>query len=159
VVVNFRPSPRPTLGVEWELGLVDTGTGDLVSAAAEVVAEARGRTSESEARVHRELLRNTVELVTGVCDSVPQAVEHLRASRDVISAIARQRGLEVFSAGSHPFARWEKQEVSEGERYATLIDRTQWWGPVSARAGEDLRAVVDSLVQEMSYGLRGAPAR
>lgn len=128
MAVNFRPSPRPTLGVEWELGLVDAHTGNLVSAAAEVVAEARGRTSEAESRVHRELLRNTVELVTGICDSVPEAVADLRGSRDVISGIARRRGLEIFSAGSHPFARWDEQEVSEGERYATLIDRTQWWG-------------------------------
>ena len=41
MVVDFRPSRRPTLGVEWELGLVDARTGDLVSAAAEVVEEAR----------------------------------------------------------------------------------------------------------------------
>lgn len=48
MVVDFRPSPRPTLGVEWELGLVDARTGDLVSAAAEVVQEARDRMPQGE---------------------------------------------------------------------------------------------------------------
>ena len=128
MVVDFRPSRRPTLGVEWELGLVDARTGDLVSAATEVVEAARGGISEGESRVHQELLRNTVELVTGICESVPQAVDDLRESRDAVRRAARQRGLEIFSAGTHPFARWYDQEVSEGERYATLIDRTQWWG-------------------------------
>jgi len=145
MVVDFRPSRRPTLGVEWELGLVDARTGDLVSAAAEVVEEARGGISEGESRVHRELLRNTVELVTGICESVPQAVDDLRESRDAVRRAARQRGLEIFSAGTHPFARWYDQEVSEGERYATLIDRTQWWGRHMLLFGVHVHVGVDSI--------------
>ncbi|MFI5427787.1 YbdK family carboxylate-amine ligase [Aeromicrobium sp. UC242_57] len=31
-------------------------------------------------------------------------------------------------AGTHPFAAWNHQKVTDKERYATLIDRTQWWG-------------------------------
>ena len=116
MVLQFRPSPRPTLGVEWELGLVDLRTGDLVSAAAEVVEEARAGVPASESRVHQELLTNTVELVTGICETVPQAVADLRGSREVVRRVARQHGLEIFSAGTHPFARWYDQEVSEGER-------------------------------------------
>ncbi len=145
MVVDFRPSRRPTLGVEWELGLVDARTGDLVSAAAEVVEEARGRVSEGESRLHRELLRNTVELVTGICESVPQAVDDLRESRDVVRRVARHRGLEIFSAGTHPFARWYDQEVSEGDRYTTLIERTQWWGRHMLIFGVHVHVGVDSV--------------
>ncbi len=144
MVVDFRPSPRPTLGVEWELGLVDARTGDLVSSAAAVVEEARGAIPQGQSRVHRELLRNTVELVTGICESVPQAVGDLRESRDVVRRVARQRGLEIFSAGTHPFARWYDQEVSEGERYATLIERTQWWGRHMLIFGVHVHVGVDS---------------
>ena len=145
MVVDFRPSRRPTLGVEWELGLVDACTGDLVSAAAEVVEEARAGISAGESRVHRELLRNTVELVTGICESVPEAAADLRESRDVVRRVARQRGLEIFSAGTHPFARWYDQEVSEGERYAALIERTQWWGRHMLIFGVHVHVGVDSV--------------
>jgi carboxylate-amine ligase len=31
-------------------------------------------------------------------------------------------------AGTHPFAQWSQQRITNKERYATLIDRTQWWG-------------------------------
>jgi carboxylate-amine ligase len=32
-------------------------------------------------------------------------------------------------AGTHPFSPWHKQTITpDHERYATLIDRTQWWG-------------------------------
>ena len=145
MVVDFRPSRRPTLGVEWELGLVDARTGDLVSSAAAVVEEARGAIPQGESRVHRELLRNTVELVTGICESVPQAIGDLRESRDGVRRVARQRGLEIFSAGTHPFARWYDQEVSEGERYATLIERTQWWGRHMLIFGVHVHVGVDSV--------------
>ena len=143
--MDFRPSRRPTLGVEWELGLVDARTGDLVSSAAAVVEEARGAIPQGESRVHRELLRNTVELVTGICESVPQAIGDLRESRDGVQRVARQRGLEIFSAGTHPFARWYDQEVSEGERYATLIERTQWWGRHMLIFGVHVHVGVDSV--------------
>jgi len=36
--------------------------------------------------------------------------------------------VELMSAGTHPFARWAQQKVTDKQRYATLIDRTQWWG-------------------------------
>jgi carboxylate-amine ligase len=145
MALEFRPSPRPTLGVEWELGLVDVRTGDLVSAASEVVEEARAQIPAGESRVHQELLRNTVELVTGICESVPQAAADLAESRDVVRRVARQHGLEIFSAGTHPFARWYDQEVSEGERYAALIERTQWWGRHMLIFGVHVHVGVDSV--------------
>jgi len=58
---------------------------------------------------------------------------------------ARQRGLENFSAGTHPFARWYDQEISEGERYATLIERTQWWGRHMLLFGVHVHVGVDSV--------------
>ena len=98
-----------------------------------------------ESRVHREFLSNTVELVTGICESVPQAVEDLRETRDIVGGLAGQRGLEMFSAGTHPFARWYDQEVSEGERYATLVERTQWWGRHMLIFGVHVHVGVDSV--------------
>lgn len=37
-------------------------------------------------------------------------------------------GVEMFSAGTHPFSSWYQQKVTDKERYAELIERTQWWG-------------------------------
>ncbi len=127
MAIQFRASAGPTLGVEWELGLVDRRTGALVSAAGDVVEEARAA-PEFTGRVHDELLRNTVELVTGVCRSVPEAVEDLRATRDHVLDILGRHDLELFGAGMHPFARGADQTVTEGPRYAALMERTRWWG-------------------------------
>ena len=126
-MIEFTPSAGPTLGVEWEIALLDRETMDLVPLAESVVDPLAAEDGLSP-KVHRELLNNTVELVTGVCDTVPEVIEDLSSSMDRLRGITDGLGLELLSAGTHPFARWESQEVTEGERYATLIDRTRWWG-------------------------------
>src|ERR1700744_1542982 len=74
--IDFVGSPRPTLGVEWEFALVDAQPRDLSNEAAEVIVEL----GENNPHVHKELLRNTVEIVTGICDSVPEAMDDLRST-------------------------------------------------------------------------------
>ena len=100
--IDFAGSPRPTLGVEWEFALVDAETRDLSNEAAEVIEEL----GENNPHVHKELLRNTVEIVTGICDSVPEAMDDLRSTLATAREIVRDRGMELFCAGTHPFAKW-----------------------------------------------------
>jgi carboxylate-amine ligase len=121
--IGFAGSSRPTLGVEWEFALVDAQTRDLSNEAADVIAEL-GETRH----VHKELLRNTVEFVTGVCDTVPEAMDDLRTTLLTARKVVRSRGMELFCAGTHPFAKWSAQELTDAPRYAELIKRTQWWG-------------------------------
>ena len=121
--IAFNRSQRPTVGVEWEFALVDPETRDLANEAAGVIAEI-GETPH----VHKELLRNTVEVVTGICDNAGAAMEDLRGTLGIVRPIVRERGMELFCAGTHPFAEWEAAELTDGHRYAELIKRTQWWG-------------------------------
>jgi glutamate---cysteine ligase / carboxylate-amine ligase len=121
--IAFNRSQRPTVGVEWEFALVDPVTRDLSNEAGAVIAEI-GETPH----VHKELLRNTVEVVTGICDNAGAAMEDLRGTLGIVRAKVRERGMELFCAGTHPFAEWEAAELSDGARYAELIKRTQWWG-------------------------------
>ena len=133
--VTFTPSAGRTLGVEWELGLLDPLTLDLVSRADELLGLANAtdvashaRPTRSRSTVTQELLRNTVEIVTGVCANAEQAASDLADGLGRVQAAAAELDVLLYGGGSHPFARWEDQEVSDGHRYATLIDRTQWWG-------------------------------
>ncbi|MDA0252055.1 MAG: glutamate--cysteine ligase [Mycobacterium sp.] len=121
--LGFAGSPRPTLGVEWEFALVDPGSRDLSNEAAAVINDI-GETPH----VHKELLRNTIELVTGICDTVPEAMADLRSTLISTRGVVRERGMELFCAGTHPFAQWSAQKLTDAPRYAELIKRTQWWG-------------------------------
>ena len=125
--IDFHASPRPTLGVEWELALVDRTSRDLVSGASDLHELAGGRLAEPQ-RLHKELLRNTIEIVTGINATAAEAVDDLRETLGVVLPAAHELGVDLLGSGSHPFADWSHQQLTEGHRYAELINRTQWWG-------------------------------
>ena len=124
----FAPSGRSSVGIEWELQLVDADSGDLRQAAETVLAGVAGRDGRPHPHVHPELLVNTVEVVSGVCRTVGEAAADLERAIDDLRAVTDPLRIELASAGSHPFARPAYQRVTNRERYATLIDRTRWWG-------------------------------
>ncbi len=126
--IGFAGSPRPTIGVEWELALVDRRSRDLRNDAERLLGAVRREHPEHAARVHDELLRNTVEIVTGVCGDVGEAMGDLRQGLTAVQTECARVGIELLSAGTHPFARWDAQQLTGGERYRELIERTQWWG-------------------------------
>ena len=125
--IEFTDSPEPTLGVEWEFALVDKQSRDLVNAASELFDLVHGRHGP-QPRIHKELLRNTVELTTGICRTTGEAVDELSALIDLVRPLADELGVDLYSAGTHPFAEWSHQLLTPGHRYEELIARTQWWG-------------------------------
>jgi len=127
VQLDFRSSRRPTVGVEWEFALVDKQTRDLSNSSAALFAAAHDRLPDDR-KLHKELLRNTVEIVTGVCENVAEAVEDLTRSLTVVLPVADELGVDLFGGGGHPFAAWSAQQLTAGHRYEELINRTQWWG-------------------------------
>jgi carboxylate-amine ligase len=52
----------------------------------------------------------------------------LRRTLEVVVPAGDDLGLDLYGGGTHPFASWTGQQLSDGHRYAELINRTQWWG-------------------------------
>jgi carboxylate-amine ligase len=69
-----------------------------------------------------------VELVSGAHARVDEAVGDLSEMLRRVRIAADEVGARVLSAGSHPFSRWEDQQVTQKERYTSFIDRMRWWG-------------------------------
>ncbi|NLE80372.1 MAG: glutamate--cysteine ligase [Rhodococcus sp.] len=128
MVVHFPGSPRPTLGVEWEIALVDRDTRDLSNTAVEVFDAVAELAGDNTPRITKELLRNTVELVTGIHSTVGEAMGDLDESLGLLRRAANPLGVELICAGTHPFAQWNSQLVTRTPDYDELIERTQWWG-------------------------------
>lgn len=120
--ISFAPSAQSSVGVEWELALIDGTTAELVPQAPEVLA------GLDSPLVTGEFLTNTVELVTGVCRTVAEAERDLRRGLDLVRTRAARDGLDVFAGGTHPFSTWRSQAVSVGETYQKVLERTQHWG-------------------------------
>lgn len=126
--IEFDGSPTPTLGVEWEFALTDKVTGDLSNSAAALFAAVGEHHPDREGKIHKELLRNTVELVTGICRTTGEAIADLTDTLGVVRVLTEELGVDLYGAGTHPFAQYSTQLLTEGHRYAELIERTQWWG-------------------------------
>lgn len=126
--IPFATSERSSVGIEWELALVDTDSGDLRQVAEYVLDAVAPLDGSQHPHIRQELLLNTVEVVSGVARTVRGAGEDLQRNIDLIRTVTDRLRVELMCAGTHPFARWDNQRVTDKERYATLIDRTQWWG-------------------------------
>ena len=128
MTVPFATSPRSTVGIEWELMLADAETGDLSPRAPEILDALEESTALERFTVTGELLTNTVEITSGIGDTVAAAVDDVADAIAAVRAETEPRHLELLCAGSHPFAQWYDQQVTDKTRYESLIDRTQWWG-------------------------------
>lgn len=132
MTLPFADSAQSTLGIEWELALVDPLTGDLRSEAPGILEELRAEAGlahdDDHPHVTGELLQNTVELVTGVHSSVPEAVADLGGIAARVARAASDRGLALFCQGTHPFGEAMTQPITPKERYGRMVDLTQYWG-------------------------------
>jgi carboxylate-amine ligase len=126
VHIPFQPSERSSLGVEWELELVDLDTRELTSGATEILAEMAPTPGEEHPKAKHELLESTVEVITGVCSTVAEAREDLAATVKDVQVAAARRNLGVMCSGTHPFTDWTTQQISPNPRYEQLVEQMQW---------------------------------
>ncbi len=153
MTLDFARSEQSTLGIEWELALVDAATGDLRAEAPQVIeamAHAAGlEDAEDNPHVTAELLENTVELVTGVHRSVDSAVQELGGIAGDVLTAAEARGLHLYCQGSHPFAEPYMQKVTDKERYGRMVELTQYWGRQMLIFGVHVHVGLDDVTKAM----------
>jgi carboxylate-amine ligase len=127
VAISWNPSRGPTIGVEWELQLIDTSTRMLRQDASEVLAALPGLSEEGEhPKLRHELMQSTVEVVTGICSTVPEIREDLSATISQLERITGRRGTMLACAGTHPVSDWRDAKMAPIQRYAELVEQMQW---------------------------------
>jgi glutamate---cysteine ligase / carboxylate-amine ligase len=120
----FGASDPYTLGVEEEYMLLDGETFDLVQHIDTVLAAVTGH--ELEARINPELMQSVLEVATPVCHTPADVREQLLQLRGYVCEVARERGMRVGSAGTHPFSLFERQRITAKDRYRALVDQMQY---------------------------------
>jgi glutamate---cysteine ligase / carboxylate-amine ligase len=156
VAIEFNASRGATLGVEWELQLIDAGTKRLRQDAREVLA-ALPRLSEAEEnpKIRHELMESTVEIVTDVCHTVSEARADLAATIADLRSVVEPRGTALACTGTHPISDWRDAVMAPIQRYAELVEQMQWLARriqtfgvhvhVGVRAAEKAVPIVNAL--------------
>jgi glutamate---cysteine ligase / carboxylate-amine ligase len=121
---NFGKSAPFSLGVEEEFQILNRESYELVSRIDEILLAFEG--GEKEKRIKAELLQSVVEVATNVAATVSEAVEDLRDLRSHLRDVAAEADALIASAGTHPFSRYEYQEVTDRPRYLDLIESMRW---------------------------------
>ncbi len=114
--------PKFTLGIEEEFQIVDPETRELKSHISQMFEEGAEKLHE---QIHRELHQSVVEIGSKVCDNIQEARREVTSTRTIICKIARDHGLRMAAAGTHPFTHWSDVETSESERYSRILKDLQ----------------------------------
>ena len=113
-------TPSLTIGIEEEYQTIDPVTRDLRSHIdTEIIAKGKVRLKEA---VKAELHQSVVEVGTGICQNIKEAKVELMHLRQSIISLARENGLKVAAAGTHPFADWRNQEIYPDPRYDAIVE-------------------------------------
>ena len=121
---RFGSSDSYTLGVEEEYMLLDAETFELVQRADTILdADPDG---EFAARTSCELFQSEIEGQTPVCATIADAAEELRRLRAHLEGAVGEHGLVLASAGTHPFARYEDQLITDRPRYRGIVEQVQY---------------------------------
>ncbi len=120
--IPFRSSPRPTIGVELEVQILDPDTMNLTSGSLGILE----RVGTDHPKIKQELTQSTIEVITGICENVAEARADLGATLEEVYAAGDDLGLGFALAATHPFAQWRDQDIYPNDRYQMLVDKIQW---------------------------------
>ncbi|SKC88698.1 carboxylate-amine ligase [Ohtaekwangia koreensis] len=109
-----------SMGVELELQVLDQKNLLLTPRAAEIIESLGGDAFKQE------FFQSTIEIITGVCNTVQDVEKDLKRSILKAREASAPLGLTLASTGTHPLADYRDRLVTPSPRYHELIDRNQW---------------------------------
>ena len=111
--------PTYTIGIEEEYQTIDPVSRDLRSHIHAEMIE-KGKLILQE-RVKAEMHQSVVEVGTSVCSNIKDAKDEVKKLRRSMIKLARENGLGLASAATHPFTDWRTQEIYPDERYHQVV--------------------------------------
>lgn len=110
--------PSLTIGIEEEFQVVDPETRELRSHVSEIFHKGgEGVMSRMKPELHQPV----VEVGTTVCRDIRAAANEVYETRTSLAKMARQNGLRIAAAGTHPFTHWADVGLTYNPRYEKLV--------------------------------------
>ncbi|HEX6177327.1 MAG TPA: carboxylate-amine ligase [Thermoanaerobaculia bacterium] len=111
-------TPSFTLGIEEEFQVVDPQTRELKSHIQEMFAEGEKRLKDE---IKREMHDPVIEVGTPICRDVTHARREVTRLRGEICRLARESGLRIAAAGTHPISHWSNVPITAAARYDQIV--------------------------------------
>jgi carboxylate-amine ligase len=116
------PTPTFTLGIEEEFQVIDPATRELKSHIQEMFAEGEKRLKEE---IKREMHDAVIEVGTPICRDIQHARREITRLRKEIIGLARENGLSIAAAGTHPISHWSNVPITDADRYDRIVYELQ----------------------------------
>ena len=151
------PYERPTftLGIEEEYMVLDPETYNLRSHVnLELISKGRVLLHE---HIKPEMHGSMLEIGTGICKTTQEAKFEVTKIRSIVNHLAKQNGLLIGAASTHPFAHWEDQDIYPDDRYQIILQDMQLLARsllifgMHIHVGIENREVQIQLMNEMRY--------
>ena len=117
--VQFEQAEDFTIAVEEEFAILEPGTLEMTPGFERFDVAAREHPTLRE-MVAGELNRSEVEVRTGKCGSFAEAAAVMAQRRADLLDLANDLGYRLCAAGTHPYSRWEDQQVIDTPHYAIV---------------------------------------
>ena len=112
---HFAAATDFTIGIEEEFQILDPDTLSLSQRYPELRAMADA--SPLAGGVAGELIKSEIEIKTGRCETFAEAAAQIRERRRLLFGLADELGVGLGANGTHPFARWQDQEIIDTPHY------------------------------------------
>jgi carboxylate-amine ligase len=111
-----------TIGVEEEYQIVDPVTRELRSHVSAMLEEG-GRVLGDQ--IKAEMHQSVIEVGTNICRNVTEARADVTRLRSTVAALAERSNLRIVAASTHPFSDWQKQDITDRDRYHMIVEDLQ----------------------------------
>ena len=118
---DFKSSEPFTLGIELELQVVNPPGYDLSQDSSALIAAVKDDIKGGE--VKHDITESMLEIATGVCQNIDQAAAQFSVMQQSILRAAAEQHIQICGGGTHPFQKWQRQEVCDDERYNVTLER------------------------------------
>lgn len=149
--------PSFTLGIEEEYMVLDPNTYALRSHI-DLELLSKGQLLLHE-HVKPEMHGSMLEIGTGICKNAGEADIEVRKIRSIVAHLAKQNGLLIGAASTHPFSLWQDQEIYPDDRYHILVQDMQLLARsllifgMHIHIGIENREIQIQIMNEMRYFL------
>ncbi len=123
MAMRFKPSPDTSIGVEIELGLINSETLELSMDVPEMLQRLPAGWEDS---IKPEFMRSYLEFNTGVCKTVDEVRSDLSEKLQWGYETAAEMGNTFLWSGTHPTSHWKDQKLTDDERYEWLMETMQF---------------------------------